>query len=76
MNLVMDAVRYVLLTLLLAGLAGCAQVKPYEREHLARPGMELGRERLADTFEAHAHDAREGAFGASGDSAGGGCGCN
>ena len=55
--------------------AGCSHVKPYEREYLTRPGMDHTREEMAEEFEAHAHEAREGAVGSS-SSPGGGCGCN
>ena len=58
-----------------AVLDGCAHVAPYEREYLARPGMDTSREDLSEHFAAHVQDAREGAPG-RGDSAGGGCGCN
>jgi hypothetical protein len=57
------------------GSVGCAHVAPYEREHLAKPNMDLKREELRGRFYAHVYDAREGAVGSS-DSAGGGCGCN
>lgn len=57
-------------------LVGCGHVAPYEREYLARPGMDTKkRERLCEKFAAHVQDAREGAPG-GGESAGGGCGCN
>jgi hypothetical protein len=61
------------LTLLLA--AGCATVKPYEREYLSRPSMDLEREAAEAKFYSHVLDAREGATGGIG-TAGGGCGCN
>jgi hypothetical protein len=54
---------------------GCAHVAPYEREHLAKPNMDVKREELRNRFYAHVYDAREGAMGNT-DSAGGGCGCN
>jgi uncharacterized protein DUF4266 len=60
---------------LLCAASGCTHVKPYEREHLTRPGMDVEHEALAEEFEAHVHDAREAAPGARG-STGGGCGCN
>jgi hypothetical protein len=66
----------ILVTLFWLVLGGCTHVRPYEREYLAHPGMDLKREALATEFEAHAHDAREGAIGGSSDSTGGGCGCN
>ena len=57
-------------------VAGCKHVAPYEREKLARPGIDTAeREAMRLRFYAHLYDAREGATG-SGDSPGGGCGCN
>jgi hypothetical protein len=57
------------------GAAGCATVAPYERERLARPDMEVGRNSDAKAGEEHATAYREGSSGAIG-SSGGGCGCN
>lgn len=54
---------------------GCAVVAPYERERLARPDMELGRNVDIAAGEEHATAYREGSTGATGTS-GGGCGCN
>jgi hypothetical protein len=57
-------------------VSGCSHVTPYEREYLAKPGMDSEkREALRRRFYAHVYDAREGAMGTT-DSAGGGCGCN
>jgi hypothetical protein len=58
--------------------AACSHVKPYEREYLTRPGMDLSSEAHAAEFEAHVQSAREGAIGGRGtvESTGGGCGCN
>lgn len=68
-----------LIALLTAGLlAGCATepwVKPYEREKLADPVMQLSRHGLLDKHREHVHVVREGARGATGVQ-GGGCGCN
>lgn len=70
----------VLSVALLAALglctAGCTHVRPYEREHLARPGMDRRREALAEQFEAHVNDSRQGAVGSGATSTGAGCGCN
>lgn len=60
-------------------LGACATVKPYEREYLTRPGMEMRGEAQAGEFEAHLQSSREGAVGGHGtveSSTGGGCGCN
>lgn len=66
----------ILLLLLLLPLAfACATVQPYEREHLARPGMDTSREAGADRFYAHVRESREGALPET-DNPGGGCGCN
>lgn len=64
---------FLLCTLL--WLAGCAQVKPYEREVLADPIMSFSRDPLSDQYLNHVYDVREGARGAT-TTQGGGCGCN
>ena len=64
---------------LLAGLlAGCSiqpWVKPYERESLADPIMNLQRSTLIGQHREHVYEVREGARGATGVQ-GTGCGCN
>ena len=64
------------LLIALAWIGGCSHVSPYEREYLAKPGMDTKeREALRMKFYAHVFEAREGAM--PGDEhAGGGCGCN
>jgi hypothetical protein len=64
-----------LLALTVGAAAGCATVAPYERERLARPDMEVGRNADAKAGEEHATAYREGSSGGMG-SSGGGCGCN
>jgi len=59
-------------------LTGCAVepwVKPYERERLADPIMNLQRSTLLGQHREHVYDVREGARGATGVQ-GSGCGCN
>jgi hypothetical protein len=56
-----------------APLAGCAAVKPYQRELLAQPGMSF--DPAATEAEQHMLESREASFGGYG-STGGGCGCN
>jgi hypothetical protein len=79
MNAMQRLLSVALLALaLLALLPGCAMqpwVKPYERERLADPVMQLSRGALADKHREHIHNVREGARGATGVQ-GGGCGCN
>lgn len=60
---------------LICSLHACATVAPYERERLARPDMEVGRNPDGSAGEEHATAYREGSSGALG-SSGGGCGCN
>lgn len=71
------AVRTVFVVLLVAAgvSSGCARVKPYQREHLARRSMTADRDSGESRFEQHARGSREGADGGTGE-AGGGCGCN
>jgi hypothetical protein len=63
----------------LLALAGCSSwqpwVKPYERERLADPIMQVQRDVLAARHLAHTREVREAARGATG-AQGGGCGCN
>lgn len=63
------------LALALTGAAGCATVRPWEREDLAKPAMRVG----GDPDEAaqldHTFAARESAMPAE-VGGGGGCGCN
>ncbi|HEY8375844.1 MAG TPA: DUF4266 domain-containing protein [Nannocystis sp.] len=54
--------------------AGCATVRPSEREVLSRPEMNPQTEGMEEKFHSHVESAREGGFGGHG-AAGGGCGC-
>lgn len=68
-----------LLALCTFAFGACATVKPYEREYLTRPGMDMHGEAQAAEFEAHLQSSREGAVGGHStveSSTGGGCGCN
>jgi uncharacterized protein DUF4266 len=58
-----------------AGGGGCARVRPWQREDLARRPMISDTEPGEARFESHSRGAREGAEGGNGE-AGGGCGCN
>ena len=55
-------------------LGGCG-VKPWQRERLARPKMQLERDALASEMEQQVYETREGSVGGHG-GGGGGCGCN
>lgn len=55
--------------------SGCTLVKPYQRELLAKPIMQLDPDPEALLLEQHVFSYREGSAGGYG-GAGGGCGCN
>jgi uncharacterized protein (TIGR03382 family) len=61
--------------LAIASLAGCAHVRPRERETLARRNMKFSPDPIEDELDLHMQEAREGSSGGYG-SSGGGCGCN
>jgi len=61
-------------TVLFAG-SGCANVKPWQREHLADYTMRADRDPLGTTLAEHIWFSREEASGGRG-VGGGGCGCN
>ena len=67
--------RALLFALCAAVAAGCAQVKPYQREHLSRREMIDDKQPGEARFDEHGRGSREGAQGGDG-AAGGGCGCN
>jgi hypothetical protein len=60
---------------LLLAAAGCATLRPEDKEYLAQPAMTWGDEGLADEQEQHIVENREGSAGGRSTS-GGGCGCN
>lgn len=56
-------------------LAGCATVRPEDKEYLAEPAMTWSNAGLAARQEAHVIENREGSSG-GGKTKAGGCGCN
>lgn len=62
-------------TVLLLAATGCANVKPWQREHLADYTMQPDRDPLGTADKEHIWFSREEASGGSG-IGGGGCGCN
>jgi len=73
-----DAVKRLLAVLVAVALgasSGCATVRPWEREDLAKPAMRVGGDPDESAQLDHTFAARESAMGA-GSSAGGGCACN
>jgi len=67
--------KICLLIMLIIMLSSCATVKGYEKVNLSDPDMELS-DRKENKFETSFQIYREGASGANGGKAGGGCGCN
>jgi hypothetical protein len=64
-----------LAALLLAGCAGFAPPKPWEKGDLARPDMQFDPHPLEAKAREHIYQSKEGAAGGYG-VGGGGCGCN
>jgi len=64
-----------LLALATCALAGCATVRPEDRERLADPSMSFDSSAMAARQKQHVVDNREGSTG-GGATKGGGCGCN
>ncbi len=59
----------------LLGLTGCVEVRPWEREMLARPDMSWDEDPRLSAIKGHVYFSKEATF-SSGGSSGGGCGCN
>ena len=68
-------IRTTLVWILLLSLLGCSQVKPWERDLLAKPQMALDTDPLQTSFEDHIYFSKEASSGGRG-FGGGGCGCN
>lgn len=67
----------VLISLLFAGLSGCASlgVQPWQRDVLAKPEMALDAHAVTLGLDDHIYFSKEAMSGGRG-FAGGGCGCN
>jgi hypothetical protein len=65
----------VLPLLLLACVAGCATVQPWERGRFTKRKMQLDPSPESTSLEQHVYEYREGSVGGHG-TVGGGCGCN
>ncbi len=69
------ALRLVALCVVVASFAGCATVRPWQKEKLAQKKMTFAPDPHEDELDLHMQESREGSAGGYG-SAGGGCGCN
>ena len=71
----MPRVTSILLALVLLAASGCTQLKPWEREILARDDMAWDPDPLEAQRRAHIHFSKEASL-PGGGVVGGGCGCN
>ena len=62
-------------SVVVAVLSGCASVKPWERDILAEPAMQLDPNPVVSSSDDHIYFSREASKGGRG-FGGGGCGCN
>jgi hypothetical protein len=67
--------RLLLAALVSAAIAGCAEVKPWDRDLLAEKQMALVPAPLDSSLDAHIFFSKEASSGGVG-VGGGGCGCN
>ena len=68
-------VRLCLVGSVLAVIAGCAGVEPWDRDVLARPDMQIVSDPLEAAVDDHIYFSKEASSGGQG-FGGGGCGCN
>ena len=69
------AIRFALIVGAACLVAGCATVRPYQREHLTDRIMSFKTDAKEDARRTKSMDAREGSTGGNG-GAGGGCACS
>ena len=67
--------RSVVALILCSGAAGCATVKPWDRDLLAKPEMQFVTCAQLHAIDEHVYFSKEASLGGS-RLAGGGCGCN
>ncbi|MFL0080208.1 DUF4266 domain-containing protein [Tenacibaculum maritimum] len=67
--------RSILILLFVVIATNCATVKPYQKMYLNDEDMQLSSRKI-EQYEISSQNYREGASGANGSKAGGGCGCN
>lgn len=68
-------IKFIALALLYFAASSCSSVKGIEKYYLSEPNMQL-EDGSVYLFEKNAAIYREGASGANGGKAGGGCGCH
>ena len=67
--------RSVVALILCSGASGCATVKPWDRDLLAKPEMQFVTCAQLHAIDEHVYFSKEASLGGS-SLAGGGCGCN
>lgn len=67
--------KILLILVFTAVFTSCATVKPYQKIYLNDEDMQLSSRKI-EQYENNSQNYREGASGANGSKAGGGCGCN
>ena len=71
----MNRVLALLAAAALLGATGCASIKPWERDQLAREDMAWDPDRVEAQFRSHVYFSKEASL-PGGGAGGGGCGCN
>lgn len=74
-RLIVDIACALALAAVLIGASGCAVVKPWERDALARKDMALDSDPMRATLQNHIRFSKEASLPVGG-GGGGGCGCN
>ena len=69
------ALRYLVALILCSAAAGCATVKPWDRDLLAKREMQFVTCAQLHAIDEHVYFSKEASLGGS-SLAGGGCGCN
>jgi hypothetical protein len=67
--------RTLIAMLLITAVSACAEVKPWQRNVLAQPDMQLAPDKMQSYVDDHVYFSKEAATGGKG-VGGGGCGCN
>ena len=71
----MKTLTVVMITVIALIASGCAEIKPWQRNILAQPEMQLDRDPMDSYVDQHVYFSKEAATGGRG-IGGGGCGCN
>ncbi len=71
----MRRLLWVVLCTLALGGCGLLGVKPWQREYMARPSMQLDSDPVENSIDDHIYFSKEASSGGRG-FGGGGCGCN